>query len=257
MRPPIAVALIAAALAGCGTVPPDAKLDWEAFIGTFPGPPHRDNGYGSGTAKAAGFEGVAVAIAAGNSRFGQWCAAHGGESKSIQAMARTSAAASRFQDALAQKINADRAQGIEWVPTTVVACAEAQPGQSLLAVLVSEPGRRSEARESRGRVVDKLTRIFFNKEEATEFVSVHAEREVDRANLNAAKLRDREYKRMEATSRLRAAPRIGDRTSLGILIDIRPPLALVQYDSRYRAISNRPPTEWLRIDALTAPSEDQ
>jgi len=256
MRSPIAIALIAAALAGCATVSPYATLEWDAFIGTFAGVPHRDSGYMSGTAKVAGFAEVASAIAAGNSRFVQWCEAHGGKGDPVQVLARASPAVSAFQEALAQKINAERVQGLEWVPTVAVVCVDAQRGQEVVAALVSDPGRKSEARESQGKVIDKLTRVFFDRQQAIEFVSLQAKREVDRITRSSIALRDREAKRLEATSRLRLTPKVGDRTSVGVLIELRPPLGLIQYDARYRAISNRPPSEWLPIDTLTAPSED-
>jgi len=111
--------------------------------------------------------------------------------------------------------------------------------------------------QSHGKVVDKLTRAFFDNQQAAEFGSAYAKREVERTAQGAADSRDREAKRLAATRRLRQDPRVGDRILNGTIIEIRPPLVLVQYDERYRSLLNRAPTEWLRIDGLSAPSDGQ
>ena len=168
----------------------------------------------------------------------------------------TSAAVYKFHTALSAKINAERSQGLEWVQTFAVACMEPQGSKDLIALMLSEPGRRSETQQIQGKVIEKLTRTFFDKRQADEFSSVQLKREAERAQRLAADSRDREDRRAAATLRLRQQPRVGDRTLLGVVIELRAPMALVQYDERYRRLGNRPPTEWLRIDTLSAPSDD-
>jgi len=106
-----------------------------------------------------------------------------------------------------------------------------------------------------GRYAGRLTYAFFGQAQVDEFAATYERREIERTQRLEAAAREREERRTAATIRLRQSPRVGDRTSLGTIIEVRPPLALLQYDERYRAVSNRPPSEWVRIDALSAPSD--
>ena len=91
-------------------------------------------------------------------------------------------------------------------------------------------------------------------EQASEFATVYALRAEERLQRATAESRERDAAHALATRKLQLSPRIGDRAALGTIIDLRPPLALVQYDERYRILSNRPAAEWLRIDGLSAAS---
>lgn len=253
-----AFALLATAIVavGCATSSPYATVDWSGFVASFPGQTNGVDGYASGTVKVVGTANAAASIAAGTERFDAWCSAHGGKSGLTQVLTGTSAAVYKFHTALSAKINAERSQGLEWVQTFAVACMEPQGSKDLIALMLSEPGRRSETQQIQGKVIEKLTRTFFDKRQADEFSSVQLKREAELAQRLAADSRDREDRRAAATLRLRQQPRVGDRTLLGVVIELRAPMALVQYDERYRRLGDRPPTEWLRIDALSAPSDD-
>ena len=74
-------------------------------------------------------------------------------------------------------------------------------------------------------------------------------------SMRAMNIRSKEstIRQAEATRRLRNTPKIGDRTSLGVIIDLRPPLAHVQYDAEIRTTWGKPPSEWMAIDSLDAP----
>ena len=102
--------------------------------------------------------------------------------------------------------------------------------------------------------IDKLTRVFFDKQQSADFATVYPQREEERVKRAAAESRDRVAAHDAATRKLQSNPRIGDRTALGTIVDLRPPLALVQYDERYRSLSDQPAAEWLRIDGLSAAS---
>lgn len=253
-----AIALLAATatvLASCATSSPYTSVDWSGFIASFPGQTSSPDGYASGAVKVAGSANVAASIAAGNERFDAWCSAHGGKSGLTQVLTGTSAAVSKFHTALSAKVNTERSQGLEWVQTSAAACIEPQGSRDVIALMLSEPGRRSEAQQIQGKVVDKLTRTFFDRLQADEFSSVQLKREAERAQRQAADSRDREDRHAAATLRLRQQPRVGDRTLLGVVIELRAPMALVQYDERYRQLGNRSATEWVRIDTLSAPSD--
>lgn len=62
---------------------------------------------------------------------------------------------------------------------------------------------------------------------------------------------ERSAKRDAATARLRAEPKVGDSTSLGMIIEIKPPLALIQLRPELRE-SRKASQEWVKIEALSA-----
>ena len=254
-RPICTIRLISAAavLAGCAANNPQAVLDWDGFIASFAGDARRQPQYATAAVKVVGNPDASASIAGGNARFERWCAAHGGKSDATQTLARSSPTVSVFHHALGLKSNAERARGMDWKPINAVACVDIQSAE-LIAAMVSEQGK-NEARMSQGKVVDRVTRAFFTRQQAVEFNDEYARQEIERTEQAAVALRDREAKRAAATRRLREDPRVGDRTLNGTIVDIRPPLVLVQYDERYRVLTNRPLTEWLRIDALSAPSD--
>ena len=245
---------LAAVAASCAVTSPTDSLDWAGFIAAFPGASHLQYEYVNGPTKVVGYADVSASISAGNARFERWCAVHGGRSDLAQRLASSSAAVSSFNNALGVKMNAERARGLPWKATVAVACVDRPTGRELVAAMVSEPGSPGVAREVQGKQIDKLTRAFFDKQQAADFATVYAQREEERLQRAAAESRDRVAARDAATRKLQLNPRIGDRTALGTIIDLRPPLALVQYDERYRSLSNRPAAEWLRIDGLSAAS---
>ena len=245
---------LAAVVAGCAVTSPSDSLDWAGFVAAFPGEAHLQYEYVNGPTKVVGYADVPASIAAGNARFERWCAGHGGRSDLAQRLTSSSPAVNSFNAALGVKLNAERARGLPWKATVAVACVDRPTGQEFIAAMVSEPGSSGEAREVQGKHIDKLTRVFFDKQQSADFATVYAQREEERVQRAAAESRDRVAARDAATRKLQLSPRIGDRTALGVIVDLRPPLALVQYDERYRSLSNRPAAEWLRIDGLSAAS---
>lgn len=249
------VVLLAAAqaLSGCASAPTDS-MDWPGFIASFAGDPELRTDFPFGVSKGAVSPQAAASMNSGAARFLSWCAAHGGRGDQTQRLQPSSVAASRFHTAVAAKFNADQAEGIRWVPSVVVACVDKGEGK-LVAALVSIRGHEHEAIERDGKRFDKLVRVFFDGRQAEDFVVSYEKREADRAVRVAAASATRQAAQDDMTRRLRTNPQVGDRTSVGVVIELRPPLALVQYDRRYREISGRPVSEWLRIDGLSAPSD--
>lgn len=250
----LAVSLAAiSALSGCASAPTDS-MDWAGLIASFAGDPELRSDYPYGVSKGAVSPQVAASMNSGADRFVSWCAAHGGRGDLTQRLSLSNASASRFHSAVAAKLNADHAEGNRWVPNVVVACVDKRDGR-LVAAMVSIQGYEHEAFERDGKRFDKLVRVFFNGRQADEFAGNYERREAERAARVAAASVARQATRDDMTKRLRTQPRVGDRTSVGVVIELRPPLALVQYDQRYRAMFGRPASEWLPIDGLSAPSD--
>ena len=151
------------------------------------------------------------------------------------------------------KSNAEQAGGLSFVVVSAVGCI-GQANQGVIALMVSAPGRKGETEVKDGKVLSKLTRAFFTADQAGAFSAAYTQREAERTRLASARLQEREGKKAEATQRLRSNPRVGDRTQVGTIVEVRPPLVLVQYDERYRALGSRPAAEWLPIESLTADS---
>ena len=245
---------LAAAVAGCAVTSPSDSLDWAGFVAAFPGEPYLQYEYVNGPTKVVGYADLPASIAAGNARFERWCAGHGGRSNLAQRLTSSSPAVNSFNTALGLKSNAERARCLPWKATVAIACVDRATGQEFIAAMVSEPGNSGEAREVQGKRIDKLTRVFFDKQQSADFATVCPQREEERVKRAAAESRDRVAAHDAATRKLQSNPRIGDRTALGTIVDLRPPLALVQYDERYRSLSDQPAAEWLRIDGLSAAS---
>lgn len=85
---------------------------------------------------------------------------------------------------------------------------------------------------------------------------------LERTEPTSAANRDADRKRNEVCSSLRAAytqrvrtnPQIGMAVGYGAIIDLKPPIALVQYDALGRQLKGRE-QEWVQISSLTAGSE--
>lgn len=69
------------------------------------------------------------------------------------------------------------------------------------------------------------------------------------AEANAIALQE---KRDRDSARLRANPKVGDETSFGMIIELKPPLALIQVRPDQREIRSAS-QEWVKIDSLVAP----
>jgi hypothetical protein len=252
MRPPTLLLSLAFTMASCATPTPTSSQDWSGFVSSFAGEARIDSQYGNATAKDVTNADVAASVAGGNARFERWCASRQGKALLTQSPDHHNAVVSRFHQALAAKSNAEQAQGLGWRPVVAIACLAGPDGQELVAVMLSEPGRKRDALVVQGKSVERLTRAFFDRQQAIEFARLYDEREAERTAAAVRASQSREATRIAATRRLRLDPHVGDRTAVGVIIELRGPLALVQYDERYRSLTNRPASEWVRIDSLTA-----
>ena len=252
-RSPLLLVMLATLVAGCAALTPAEPAAWPDFVASFAGVPFESNEYPAGTTKVAVSADVPGSIESGNARFARWCAARAGTSGQVQQLARSNSTLSSFQGSLAAKSNAEQAGGLSFVVVSTVGCV-GPANQGVIALMVSSPGRKGETEVKDGKVLSKLTRAFFTADQAGAFSAAYTQREAERTRLASARLQEREGKKAEATQRLRSNPRVGDRTPVGTIVEVRPPLVLVQYDERYRALGNRPAAEWLPIESLTADS---
>lgn len=248
---------VALSLAGCAAQPPAAGLDWPSFVASFVGDARVDAQYGTATVKDVTNADVATSTAGGNARFDHWCSSQHGKTYFTQAPDHRNILVSRFHQAVAAKSNAEQAQGLPWRPTVAVACLDERDRANVIGLMLSEPGRRQDALVVQGKALDRLTRVFFDAQQAVEFTRLYEQREAERSAAAMKASQERESKRSTQTQRLRSDPRVGDRTGIGIIIELRGPLALIQYDERYRSLSGKPQTEWIRVETLTAPSDGQ
>lgn len=247
--------LLALPLLGCASAPSD-KLDWQGFIATFAGDPLQHPAYPSGVTKIAVSAAAKASIDAGTWKFDRWCSAHSGRSGLTQTLATSSPSVASFHQALSAKVNGERvAQNIPWTPAVAIACVDSKPTREVIAVMISVEGPKSSTRDKDGKALDEITRVFFEGRQAADFAATYLKREADRVSRLIGESRAQESARAEATERLHKHIRVGDRTSLGVVVDIRHPLALIQYDQRYIQVSGRPAAEWLPIESLNAPSD--
>ncbi len=135
-------------------------LDWNGFINGFPGDALRLGDYPGSITKIVAVPNATASMQAGNARFERWCASHDGKSGPISQLAGVNSAVGSLNAGLGAKINAERASGLAWTATSALACVREVKPQVLIAAMVTETGRPSEARQIDGKAFDKLTRAF-------------------------------------------------------------------------------------------------
>lgn len=242
-------------LAGCAANRQLNVVTWEQFVAQQPGVSQRWSAYAPANVKIIEAVDAGASIEASKSSFAAWCSAHDGVSSPMSQPARSSMTAGALQKSLSLKINAERAANGEWKPLESFACVKRASTSAFLGAMVVELQPTKGSSWPAGRYAGRLTYAFFGQTQVDEFAATYERREIERTQRLEAAARERDERRTAATTRLRQSPRVGDRTSLGTIIEVRPPLALLQYDERYRAVSNRPSSEWVRIDTLSALSE--
>jgi hypothetical protein len=94
---------------------------------------------------------------------------------------------------------------------------------------------------------------FYTPAQASEFADFYNQKEKARTLALQKESLQRTNYQAEETRRLRTAPKIGDQTIEGIITDLRPPLALIQYNAMQRQMFGKPQSEWVPIRSLTAP----
>jgi hypothetical protein len=85
------------------------------------------------------------------------------------------------------------------------------------------------------------------------FAAYKAQHEEVAAALTADEKAENERWERE-TARLRSDPKVGDQTSLGLIVEVKPPLVLIQVKADRREARNAS-QEWVKIESLRAPRQ--
>ncbi len=244
-----------ALLAGCTTSLRLAEVGWDQFVTQSAGAPQRWSDYAPATVKIVESLDAGASIEASKGRFREWCSAHGGASSSTSQPTQSNATTGLLRQAVSLKSNAEQAASGRWKPIESLACIEQVPAGVFLGSMVIELDPAKGSTWPVGRYKGQLTYAFFTRPQVEEFAANYARLETERSQRKQSAAREREDRRAAATRKLQQEPRVGDRTNLGTIVEVRHPMVLLQYDERYRVISNRPASEWVRVDTLSAPSD--
>jgi hypothetical protein len=254
VKPSVCILLNLAMLAGCETSRL-AEVSWDQLVAQHPGAPQRLSDYAPANVKIVESPDAGASMEASKNWFRAWCTGHAGVASSTSRLVRPSLTAGTLHQALSLKSNAEQAALGRWRPIESLACLGPGSSDAFLGAMVIDLEPAKGSSWPVGRYKGQLTYAFFAKAQVDEFAVTYARLETERTQRFQAAAGEREDRRAEATRKLRQEPKVGDRTNVGTIIEVRPPMVLMQYDERYRAVSSRPATEWVRIDSLSAPSE--
>lgn len=244
------VSAVAVIVAGCATpVPKEASMDWPAFIASVPGSVIGDVDYKTTTLKRSAHRANTPGLQQTKASFGSWCKAHGGKAANMPPL-RSTGVAQSFYDAASAWSNQELVLYGERYGNTSLFCFDAQSQLVAVMLVRAYGGYRNGPYEP-----DKLPApviAFYTPEQAAQFADFYNAKEKERAEASRKESQQRSDRQAEETRRLRTAPKIGDQTIEGIIIDLRPPLALIQYNAMQRQMFGKPQTEWVPISSLTA-----
>ncbi|MFM2448855.1 MAG: hypothetical protein RIS44_1305 [Pseudomonadota bacterium] len=244
------LAVAATLVAGCATqVPKEASMDWPAFIASVPGSLIADADYKTPTLKRSVYRANTPALEQTKVSFGTWCKAQGGKASNTPVY--FSGVAHSFSDAAVAWSNQALVLYGERYSHSYLFCFNAQEQLRAVMLVRGYSGRRDGPYEP-----DKLPApviAFYTPEQAASFADFYNTKEKERAEASRKDLQQRMDRQAEATRRLQQAPKIGDITNQGIIIDLRPPLALIQYDALQRQFFSKPQSEWVPINSLSSP----
>lgn len=251
MKKKTLAALAAVIVAGCAApVAREASMDWPAFIASVPGTVIGDAEYKTPTLKRSAHRANTPGLEQTKASFGSWCKAHGGKAANMPPLQSTGTAQS-FYGAASSWSNQELVLYGERYGSTSLFCFDAQQQLTAVMMVRTYGGYRNGPYEP-----DKLPApviAFYTPEQASQFADFYNAREKQRAEDSRKDLQQRMEREAADTRRLRAEPKIGDKTNQGIIIDLRPPLALIQYDAMQRQMFGKPQQEWLPISSLVAP----
>lgn len=235
-------ATLALAVAGCSSTEPDMRLSWPDFVARAAGLHTRTREWPHGTAVQASDANAPVPGDTEIRRFVTWCNANSGRAMPDVMAAKRSADAVSFHNAVTKKGHAYQASGGGWRPMTSNVCVSAADISTVLAAMATEQAMR---------VGEVSWRVYFSPEQARQFTSEMQRREQLRLAWSQRNWLQVDAIRDAETSRLRSAPRIGDWTDRGLVVEIRPPLVLIEPERKNLAMQDMPPF-WMRIEELRA-----
>lgn len=244
-------ALAATIVAGCATpVPKETSMDWPAFIASVPGAPIQDADYKTPTLKRSAYRANTPGLEQTKASFGSWCKGHGGKASDMPPLQSTGVAQS-FYGATSAWSNQELVLYGERYYNTPLFCFDAQSQLTAVMMVRAYNGYRNGPYEP-----DKLPApviAFYTPEQAAQFADFYNAKEKERAEATRKESQQRSDRQAEETRRLRTAPKVGDQTREGIITELRPPLALIQYNAMQRQMFGKPQSEWVPISSLVAP----
>ena len=247
------LAALAAAVivAGCAApVAREASMDWPAFIASVPGTVIGDADYKTPTLKRSAHRANTPGLEQTKASFGTWCKARGGKAANMPPLQSTGVAQS-FYGAASAWSNQELVLYGERYGSTSLFCFDAQQQLTAVMMVRTYGGYRNGPYEP-----DKLPApviAFYTPEQAAQFADYYNAKEKERAEASRKESQQRSDRQAEETRRLRTAPKVGDQTIEGIIIELRPPLALIQYNAMQRQMFGKGQQEWVPINWLTAP----
>jgi hypothetical protein len=247
----ILLALSLVLLSGCATLQKPAE-SWEEFFSAVPG---KEIGGGS-PAKAGRWKEFPFQIEHGSSQvngiensFSGTCKHFGGSIATLQ----SSGQAQEFSKAISAWRNGETASFGTLSYSRHIVC-EDRKTNTVIAAVVFYQDRGSRYAPYNPKNWHTPVIAFYRTGNISEFVGYYMAEERKRVDKTLESLRQKRESESERTQQLRTSPKVGDETSKGVIVELRPPLALIQYHPRIREILNLPTSEWVPISSLTAPS---
>ena len=238
-------------MSGCATLQKPAE-SWDDLFSTIPGE-DKGSGYPEKAAKWKYFpfsiESGSSQISSVESRFSATCQHLGG----TVATPQNTGSAQEFLKAIAALRNWEGASYGTLSYSRNMACVD-QKARTISAALIFYQNRGSRYSPLPSKDWPMPTVAFYRTDNISDFVAYYMAEETKRVEKAMEDLRQKSEREKERTRQLRTSPKVGDETSKGIIVELRPPLALIQYHKGFREILDLPPSEWVPINSLTAPS---
>lgn len=246
---PIAALIGAALIAGCASAPPEKAKDWPAFIQSVPG---QDvwlaDEYKTPALKRSLDPAGSAGIQQIRSQFQNWCLGQNGQASSSPM--GNAAAASFDEAASAWGRQAFMRLGERYNKTNLYCLDKATNGLTAVLLIDAYAGSRGSLYQPEKWPAPVLA--FYTPSQASAFAQHYNDKEVERGKAVERDSQKRNERQAEETRRLRSQPRIGDVTLEGTVVDIRPPLVLIQYNESQRQFFGKPQSEWVPMSALNA-----
>lgn len=207
-------ALAAVIVAGCAApVAREASMDWPAFIASVPGTVIGDAEYKTPTLKRSAYRANTPGLEQTKASFGTWCKARGGKAANMPPL-QSAGVAQSFYGAASAWSNQELVLYGERYGSTSLFCFDAQQQLTAVMMVRTYGGYRNGPYEP-----DKLPApviAFYTPEQAAQFADFYNQKEKERAEASRKDLQQRMDREAADTRRLRAEPKIGDKTNQGI-----------------------------------------
>lgn len=225
-------------------------MDWAAFIASVPGSVISDGDYQTSTLKRSAYRSNTPGLDQVKASFGVWCQTHGGNASNAPPLSGAGVAQS-FYGAASAWSNQELARLGDRYSSTSLFCFDAQAQLMAVMMVRAYGGYRLDRYEPEKLPAPVIA--FYTPEQAVQFADFYNAKEKARSEAVSRESQRRTDRQAEETRRLRTAPKIGDKAIEGIIIELRPPLALIQYNEIQRQMFGKPQSEWVPIASLTAP----